>query len=105
MEMHFNRARQYFRSEHHAQMGRLGQIAHEYNRLVYGPSDPYGYSLGGIQHVGLWLDCRARESKLSTLILVDAGCKNRYRYMMNGIKQDGLLGKYEAAIELQKRVI
>lgn len=102
---HFSSAYKYGSKEQCQKMAVLSNQIQAWERMVYGPADPYTCKPEGIVHVVPWLDMSGPKMRVNTMVLIDAGYQRSFRYMMNGIKQDGLLGKYEAAIELQKRVI
>ena len=94
--MNYFSARGLYTKEQASAMGKASQKAQELIRLANADHDPYPVS-SGLQLAVITLDCRTPIIKESSLLLFQANSyKNRYRWMLDMEKQDGLLGWSDA---------
>ena len=83
-------------SEQSARMGRASQKKQALERLAMAGDDPIPVR-SGLQLVIITLDMRTPVFKEHCAMLFNAGMKDRYRWMLDLEKQDGLIGWHDAA--------
>jgi hypothetical protein len=92
-------ARKYMTSEQAARMGKTSQKAQTLKRLARTDYDPIPVR-SGLQLVIITLDMRTPTFREHCAMLFDANKENRYRWMLNMEKQNGLIGWHDAAREV-----
>jgi len=86
-------------SDQSARMGRASQKVQALRRLAEADHGPYPIR-SGLQLVIITLDMRTPMSIENCAMLFDVGKENRYRWMLNMEKQNGLIGWHDAGREV-----
>ncbi len=97
--MNYYGARKYMTREQAARMGRASQKAQELKRMAEADYDPVPVR-SGLQLVVITLDMRTPLFIEHCALLFDVGKQNRYRWMLDMEKQNGLIGWHDAGREV-----
>ena len=81
--------------EQAAEMGRASQKAQTLQRLARADYDPIPVR-SGLQLAFITVDMRTPIVREHCALLFDVGKENRYRWMLDMEKQDGLIGWHDA---------
>jgi len=90
------KALRYMTEDQRKRIALAGVKARELKRLAQDPPD-YPPIPEGLQMAAIMLDFRCSEPREHSILLFQAGeYHNRYRYMLDNKKQDGLIGWHDA---------
>lgn len=101
--MNYNGAFKYMTKEQCARMGRASQRIQAIQRLANADHTPIPVR-SGLQMGFVMFDCRGHYWNERCVLLFDAGKENRYRWMADFQKQDGLVGWNDAIRESAKEI-
>ena len=82
-------------SEQWSRAGKVSQKVQAINRLANADGDPYPVR-SGLQMGFIMFDCRTGQWEETTALLFNVGKENRYRWMIDLVKQDKLTGWHDA---------